>query len=201
MIDALNFGADLYVEKGPGPNSQFSEIVSRIKQIVTNRTFSNNEKKQCERCTTLLRNFPGMAYCRPVEPGDWMLFASEDTSDLTGHSPSALVTGGNIRYRDIIHPADRTRVERERVEQSGREGSFRLEYHIITAAGSGKGGRRGGESHPRGRRDTGHDMRVYQGSIESADPLHVCPGTRHPEKERQWRPESRCRFTNPHSRF
>lgn len=135
VIDALNFGADLYVEKGPDPNSQFSDIVSRIKQIVTNRTFSNNEKKQCERCTTLLRNFPGMAYYRPVEPGDWMLYASEGTTDLTGHSPSALVAGGNIRYRDIIHPADRTRVERDRVEQSERVGSFRLEYRIITAAG------------------------------------------------------------------
>lgn len=138
VIDALNFGADLYVEKGPDPNSQFSDIVSRIKQIVTNRTFSNNEKKQCERCTTLLRNFPGMAYYRPVEPGDWMLYASEGTTDLTGHSPSALVAGGNIRYRDIIHPADRTRVERDRVEQSERVGSFRLEYRIITAAGEEK---------------------------------------------------------------
>ena len=138
VIDALNFGADLYVEKGPDPRSQFSDVVSRVKQLVTNRTLSQNEKMQCECCITLIRNFPGMAYCRPVEPGDWMLFASEGTTDLTGHSPSTMVAGGNIRYRDIIHPADRTRVERERVEQSERVGSFRLEYQIITAAGEEK---------------------------------------------------------------
>jgi len=138
VIDALNFGADLYIEKGSDPGSQFSEILSRIKQLVTNRSFSYNEKIQCDRCTSLLDTFPGMAYYRSMKEGDRMLFASEGTHDLTGFPPSTMVTGGNIRYRDIIHPADRTRIEKEREEMAGRGGRFRLEYRIITASGEEK---------------------------------------------------------------
>jgi DNA-binding response OmpR family regulator len=138
VIDALNFGADLYVEKGSDPGSQFSEILSRIKQLVTNRTFSANEKMLCARCTSLLNIFPGMAYYRSLEEGDRMMFASKGALDLTGFTPSDLGPGGKIRYRDLVHPADRTRVEKEREELAERDGRFMIEYRIITASGQEK---------------------------------------------------------------
>lgn len=138
VIDALNFGADLYVEKGTDPGSQFSDILNRIKQLVSSRSSYNNQMLICNRCTSLIESFPGIAYYSSTESRDRMLFASRGTYDLCGFSPSNLMEKGDIRFRDIIHPADRTRIENERAESIENMGPFQMEYRIITASGEEK---------------------------------------------------------------
>ena len=44
VIDALNFGADLYLQKSADPRSQFSDLVSRIRNMVSLRAGHREEQ-------------------------------------------------------------------------------------------------------------------------------------------------------------
>ena len=91
-------------------------------------------------CTlsTLIGNFPGMAY-RCCPDGKWtMEFVSEGCFSLTGYYPQDFINNQRISLLELIYPSDRERVWYE-VETALRQNRpYQLDYRIITATGCQK---------------------------------------------------------------
>ncbi|KUG20710.1 MAG: PAS domain S-box protein [Methanomicrobiaceae archaeon] len=138
VIEALNFGADFYLQKGGDPISQFAELKHMIQQAV-GRKRAEDALRESERVlSTLLRNLPGMAYRCRYSP-DWtMEFVSEGAADLTGYAPADLVGDRAIPYADLIRPGDREAVWDAICAGLQEKGAFQVTYRITTAAGEEK---------------------------------------------------------------
>ncbi|MFW5927851.1 MAG: ATP-binding protein [Thermoplasmatota archaeon] len=85
--------------------------------------------------STLIKNFPGMAYRCRNDKGWTMKFLSEACYDLTGYSSVELVDDKIIDYNDLIHPDDREYVWNTVQKAVEKKEPFELEYRIITDDG------------------------------------------------------------------
>jgi diguanylate cyclase (GGDEF)-like protein/PAS domain S-box-containing protein len=87
------------------------------------------------RLHTLMNHLPGMAYrCR--NDADWtMEFVSQGARVLTGYPPEALIESQQIAFVQLIHQADRVRVNEEvqACVTAGRP--YRVVYRLINAHG------------------------------------------------------------------
>lgn len=83
----------------------------------------------------LVNNVPGIVYrCR--NDSNWTMdYLSDEFVDLTGYDTSEVLNNRDISYSEIIHPLDRTDVEKSvnKAVQQGRQ--FTLEYRIIKRDG------------------------------------------------------------------
>lgn len=87
------------------------------------------------RLHTLMNHLPGMAYrCR--NDADWtMEFVSQGARELTGYPPEALIESKQIAFAQLVHPADRARVDAE-VQACVTAGKpYRVIYRLINAQG------------------------------------------------------------------
>ncbi len=132
-MEALNLGADHYLQKRGFPEAQYKALANVvIKEIKRKKSESALQESQ-RRLSTLLKNLPGMAYrCRVDE--DWtMLFVSEGGYELTGYRSEDLVNNSKVSYKELIHPEDRVYV-RDEIQKSIQEKEpFQVEYRIVTA--------------------------------------------------------------------
>ncbi len=88
--------------------------------------------------TAILSRLPGMVYRCLNDPQYTMLEVSSGALELTGYPSAALVNNQQLAFADIIHGDDRELV-REGVRLGlEKQGSFNLEYRIITAEGKVK---------------------------------------------------------------
>ncbi|WP_300675371.1 PAS domain S-box protein [Desulfoluna sp.] len=87
---------------------------------------------------TLLTNLPGMAYrCRLDDP--WtMLLVSEGSVSLTGYHADELIGNRVIAYGAMIHPDDRSMVQKAVDEGVANSGSFEMEYRLRARNGKEK---------------------------------------------------------------
>jgi PAS domain S-box-containing protein len=90
------------------------------------------------RLSTLMSNFPGMAYRCKNDP-DWtMEFTSQGVAQLTGYETKDLLNNSKISYGDLIHPNDHQKVW-DVVQKSVEERShYQTTYRIITKNGERK---------------------------------------------------------------
>lgn len=84
----------------------------------------------------LMANLPGFVYRSRADSSRTMEFVSERCRDVTGYDPHRFIGNQSLTYGLLIHPDDRSRVDRTVFEaaQSGRR--FTCDYRIRTACGS-----------------------------------------------------------------
>ena len=106
---------------------------------VTEKYLQEEALKESERrLKTLMSNLPGMAY-RCYNTPEWhMEFVSEGCFELTGYSDQEMISRVTWEYGDLVHPEDADYVSERVKEAIDREGSFQMEYRIITKNGEGK---------------------------------------------------------------
>ncbi|HPQ40086.1 MAG TPA: ATP-binding protein [bacterium] len=132
-------------------DSPYTDVEIIIKEInsmahfISNRTLQLQreigERKRTEialtesrrKLMTLMQNLPGMAYRCANDPQYTMYFVSQGVEALTGYSAEQIIDNRDITYDQIIHPDDRKMVHD--IVQAGLQdnGSFEMEYRIVTA--------------------------------------------------------------------
>ena len=86
----------------------------------------------------LLQNLPGAAY-RCLNNGTWtMEFLSSGIEKLTGYPPTAFLSAAGITFASIIHPDDRSPIERSVALALEKKRPFQLIYRIRCANGDVK---------------------------------------------------------------
>ncbi|MCK7576242.1 MAG: diguanylate cyclase [Chromatiales bacterium] len=89
--------------------------------------------------SVLIANLPGVAYRCRYDPPTWTMdFISEGCRELTGYGSEDLRLNGTIAYGELIHPADRERIDAIWNEARANGWPARLEYRIRTADGREK---------------------------------------------------------------
>jgi PAS domain S-box-containing protein len=105
-IDALNNGADYYIQKGGDPKSQFAELAHMIGQSVQQRRAERELRKSEERYKLIFET-TGTAMAVVDEDGTMMLVNTE-FEKLLSYSREELE--GKMRYNDLIAKEDLARV-------------------------------------------------------------------------------------------
>lgn len=102
-IEALNFGADYYLQKNGGPALTFTELSHIIRlsadRCRAKRAFLESE----ERYRTFVENFPGVAFRKPL--GLAPTFIHGQVEAITGYSEEDF-SEGRVRWKGLIHPDD-----------------------------------------------------------------------------------------------
>ena len=79
---------------------------------------------------TLVNNLEGMVYRCLDDPHWTMVFVSQGSTGLCGHTPAQIVDNACISWEEITHPEDRARV-REQIRGAARDGQrFAVQYRI-----------------------------------------------------------------------
>lgn len=85
---------------------------------------------------TLVNNLPGLTY-RCLNDEYWtMLFFSEGVKQMTGYPASDFIGNAIRSYAGIIHPEDRTHVDRAVQDGVNARHPYELEYRLIRADGT-----------------------------------------------------------------
>lgn len=118
-----------------GPSGAILGLVAVARDITEKARTQRDLRESERRLATLLGNLPGMAYCGAPDPERSMQFVSDGGQRLTGHHPADL-TGGAVRYGDLIHTDDRERIAREVREALDQGRRFTLNYRLIDRTGT-----------------------------------------------------------------
>jgi len=118
-----------------GPSGAILGLVAVARDITEQARTQRDLRESERRLATLLGNLPGMAYRGAPDPQRSMLFVSDGGQRLTGHPPADL-TGGAVRYGDLIHTGDRERIAREVREALGQQRRFTLNYRLVDRTGT-----------------------------------------------------------------
>ncbi|MEN6395233.1 MAG: PAS domain S-box protein [Methanoregula sp.] len=105
VIQAINAGADSYIQKGGNPQAQFAELAERIRQI-TRRTRAEHALMEAEaRYRAIFQNMSDII--RLLDQDGRIVYDSPSSSRILGYPPGALVGKNPMDY---IHPDDLERI-------------------------------------------------------------------------------------------
>jgi PAS domain S-box-containing protein len=139
-VECMRLGAHDYLMKDR--LTRLCEAVRReLREAESRRCRIEAETKLEEssrRLSTLMDNLPGMAYQCRNEPNWPMLFVSRGAKDLTGHQPEDLIAGDQQLFGTIVHPEDRQQNWDNIQASLAKDGTFIIEYRIITSSGEVK---------------------------------------------------------------
>ncbi|MDO8872229.1 MAG: PAS domain S-box protein [Methanoregula sp.] len=125
VIQAINSGADFYLQKGDNPKAQFAELSHKIKQAVSWKKAEDAFKKSEEKYRHLIEHSDEAI----VIAQDGMLqLINHRMVEFTGYSEQELLS---IQFSAVIHPDDHAMVvewyqKRINVEESPSRYTFRL---------------------------------------------------------------------------
>lgn len=105
VIEAINHGADFYLQKGGDPEAQFAELSHKIRQAVRRRRAEQDLKKREEWFRLLIQNSSDMV--RIIGCNGLITYTSPSTKRIVGFDPRELIGKDPFEY---IHPDDRERV-------------------------------------------------------------------------------------------
>jgi PAS domain S-box-containing protein len=127
-IEALNAGANFYLQKGGEPRSQFAELTSKIQQAV--------QRRQAEQALAASEE----KYRELVENINDILFTLSDDGRFTYISPRVSDYGYSVEeilgkpFGDIVHPDDVSRVE-QRFAEIQNKNLAPDEFQIVEKSG------------------------------------------------------------------
>jgi PAS domain S-box-containing protein len=102
-VEAFEQGADFYVRKGSDSESQFAELVHKVKHAVDNRRMKRQLTMSEERFEDFVRNFEGIAFQTDIN-GVFLLLEG-NVEGITGYSADEIRSCSDLFDR-IIHPID-----------------------------------------------------------------------------------------------
>lgn len=109
-IDALNSGADFYLQKGGDPKSQFAELASMIKASVATRRAERDLARSEERFRLLAENSKDLVFRYVIRPDPHFEYVSPSAEFIVGYTPEEHYANPNLS-RELVHPDDRHIVE------------------------------------------------------------------------------------------
>ena len=131
VIEALNEGADFYLQKGGDPEAQFAELTHKVRLAVSNKKAVGALKKSEEKYRQLIEH----ANEAIVVAQDGMLkLVNQRAIEVTGYSEQELLSRP---FSDIINPIDRAMVmERYQKRLNGEELPNRYPFRVVSKEGS-----------------------------------------------------------------
>ena len=136
VIEAINSGADFYIQKGGTPAAQFAELAHKIRQIVKRRSAELALRESEEKYRSLVELTPlGVL----VHSGDGrIVYANQECLHLTGQESVDDLLGGNVLdyvFR-FIHPDERELVFDLFRQQSDEGGTTSFtEWRVLSPTG------------------------------------------------------------------
>ncbi|MDQ1371863.1 MAG: domain S-box protein [Candidatus Thermoplasmatota archaeon] len=110
-IDALNSGADFYLQKGGDPKSQFAELASMIKASVATRRAEWDLAVSEERFRLLAENSKDIVFRYVLRPEPHYEYISPSVMSIVGHSPEDYYANPHLGWETIC-PDDRPLLKR-----------------------------------------------------------------------------------------
>ncbi|MEI7433749.1 MAG: PAS domain S-box protein [Methanomicrobiales archaeon] len=125
VIEALNNGADFYIQKGGDPKSQFTELAHKVRRAVDQRRVELAFRASEEKYRNLIEHANEVILV--AQDGMLRLF-NHRAVELTGYSEQELMS---MPFSAIIHPDDRSMVierfrKRLNTEETPSSYSFRV---------------------------------------------------------------------------
>ena len=125
VIQAINSGADFYLQRSSDPGEQFAELSHKIKQIASRKIAEDALWKNEEKYKRVIE-YTDEAII--VEQDGMLMLVNHRAVELTGYSEKELLS---MPFSAIIHPDDRTKVMEDykkwmKSENSPSRFSFRL---------------------------------------------------------------------------
>lgn len=108
VIEALNNGADYYLQKDSDPEVLFTELSHQVRQAVERKRAEKALQESEERYRTFVRNVHGIAFRWNLDRT--LLFLHGTVKEITGYAEEDLIAG-TLQWVDIIHPDDRAQRE------------------------------------------------------------------------------------------
>ncbi|MEN6343027.1 MAG: PAS domain S-box protein [Methanospirillum sp.] len=132
VIEAIDSGADFYVQKGGNPVVQFAELAHKINQAIGRRTAENALRESEDRCRTLLRHVSDVITV--IDSTGTMVYDTGSSEHILGY-PAGYALGRNAF--EFIHPDDHelARTELEAVVR-GTRNDAPIEYRVRKGDGS-----------------------------------------------------------------
>lgn len=133
VIEALNQGADFYLQKGGDPKSQFAELTHAIRQLVSQRRSETALRESEERYRSFVQNFKGIAFRGNL---DFVpLFFQGAVESITGHTEDDF-TSGRLRWSQVVHPDDLPKILADNINFRETPGfSMDREYRVVRKDG------------------------------------------------------------------
>lgn len=102
VIDALNNGADFYLNKGGNPRVQFTELENLVRHMVLKRQAIDAVKHNAERFRAMIENSLDIICITNLESG--MRYVSPSARRVLGYPPETLV---GVHMEELVHPTDK----------------------------------------------------------------------------------------------
>jgi PAS domain S-box-containing protein len=131
VINAINNGADFYLQKGGDPRAQFAELSHKIHQAVRRRETERELRRSEEKYRLVVENGNNAVY---IYRDRQVLFINSRVTDLTGYTHDELM---GMDIWDLVHLDDRARMQ-----ESGRR---RISGSILPPNFTGRIIQKGGE--------------------------------------------------------
>lgn len=105
-IQALNSGADFYLQKGGDPNSQFAELANMLRSAVTARRAESDLARKEELFRLLAENSKDLVYRYAILPARRFEYVSPSATKIIGYTPEEHYANPALGM-ELVHPADR----------------------------------------------------------------------------------------------
>jgi len=103
VIEALNRGADYYLQKDRDPNVLYAELSHQVRQAAERQRTRQALGESENRYRTFVQNFRGIAFRSTIE--NVPLFVHGMVKEITGYDKEEFISG-KLRWDQIIHPGD-----------------------------------------------------------------------------------------------
>ena len=135
VIQAINSGADFYLQKGGEPGAQFAELTHKIKQAALRKRAEDSLAESERVHATMISNLPGFVY-RCANDCDWtMEYISDGCREITGYSPDELLNNKLRTYNDLVHPEFQKSLWDKVQNFLEKKEVIEVEYPLITKSG------------------------------------------------------------------
>ncbi len=109
-IEALNLGADFYLQKGGEPNSQFAELASMIRTSVAARRAERDLARNEQLFRLLAENSKDLVFRYALVPEPRFEYVSPSSTSTVGYTPEEHYANPNLGA-EIAHPDDQHLLE------------------------------------------------------------------------------------------
>ena len=133
VIEAINNGADFYIQKGDDIDSQFAELIHKIRMAIQRKEFEKDLRESEERYRNLVENsIQGLTIIQDGRP----VYANPALYSITGFSNEEFLSLTSEQLLSTVHPDDRERIKNVMENRiAGGEFPHENEYRIITKNG------------------------------------------------------------------
>ncbi|QLH74074.1 MAG: PAS domain S-box protein [Methanomassiliicoccales archaeon] len=128
-IEALNNGADFYLNKGGNPRVQFTELMNLVRHMVMKREAIEAVKHNAERFRAMIEN--SLDVFGIINPEGTVRYISPSVKKILGYGPESII-GSPIT--NLFHPEENEKLQQQM--DAGRKGtSDLLEYKVRRSDG------------------------------------------------------------------